>query len=78
MSMEQLRGLERLHDEFARALAVNFTFAEGVQQRVDVDTAFVDQTTYGEFLSSIASPSHSFRLALDGLDGDVVLDGSLR
>ena len=74
-SQDQLRGLERLHDEFARLLAVNFTFAEGVDRRVDVHRAFVDQTSYGEFVASyIASPGRAFRLQVDGLDGDVVLD----
>ena len=72
---DQLRSVERLHDEFARLLTVNFTFAEGVDRRVDVHRAFVDQTSYGEFVASyIASPGRAFRLQVDGLDGDVVLD----
>ncbi|MCH7735681.1 MAG: hypothetical protein IH961_10775 [Chloroflexi bacterium] len=71
---DQLRGLERLHDEFARRLAVNFTFVEGVDRRVDVDPAFVDKGFYCEFVDRIGSPNRAFRLQVDGLDGDVVLD----
>jgi|GEM_PF-1408533 flagellar motor switch protein FliM len=78
VNKEQLRGLERLHDEFARRLAINFTSAADVDRQVDVNTAFVDLTSYGEFILSISSPNRSpkgsFRLQVDGLDGDVVLD----
>ena len=78
VNKKQLRGLERLHDEFARRLAVNFTSAADVDRQVDVNTAFVDLTSYGEFIASISSPNRSprrsFRLQVDGLDGDAVLD----
>ena len=72
-----MRGLERLHDEFARLLAFNFTFSEGVQQRIDVDTAFVDQTTFGEVVTSLSDSVRAFRFAVEGLDGDVVVDLAL-
>jgi len=77
MNLEQLRGLERLHAEFARLLAVNFSSGEGVGRQMDVNTAFVDQTSYGEFILSIASPGRTYRLQVDGFDKDVVLDIAL-
>ena len=42
INLDQLRGLERLHEEFARLLAYDFTFSEGVEQRIDVDIALDD------------------------------------
>ena len=73
-NLEQLRGLERLHDEFARLLGVNFTSADGVDRQVEVNTAFVDQTSYGEFVLSLSNPNRAFRYQADGFEGDLVLD----
>lgn len=74
MTKDHLRGLERLHGEFARLLAVNFTFSENMERQVDVDTAFVDQLSYGEFINSLSNPTRAFRFSVDGMDGSVVVD----
>ena len=42
----QLRTIENLHDNFVRLLSS--TFSGAMRAVVDVDTALVDQTTYGE------------------------------
>ncbi|SVD86083.1 uncharacterized protein METZ01_LOCUS438937 [marine metagenome] len=43
VNKDQLRTLENLHDNFARLLSS--TFSGAMRAVVDVDTAFVDQTT---------------------------------
>ena len=48
VNKDQLRTLENLHDNFARLLSS--TFSGAMRAVVDVDTAFVDQTTYAEFI----------------------------
>ncbi len=74
INFDQLRDLELLHESFAKALAVNFTNAEGVDQRVDVKKAFSDQTSYGEFVYSLINHTCSFSMDVDGMGGKVVLD----
>lgn len=77
MDGQQLRGLEALHGEFASALAANFSSNAAAAQRVDVGMAFVDQTTYGEFVRSIAGPTCGFVVEMDGLNGPIVGDIAL-
>ena len=55
VNKDQLRTLENLHDNFARLLSS--TFSGAMRAVVDVDTAFVDQTTYAEFIMSLSNPS---------------------
>ena len=55
VNKDQLRTLENLHDNFARLLSS--TFSAAMRAVVDVDTAFVDQTTYREYIASLSNPS---------------------
>ena len=59
----QLRTLENLHDNFARLLSS--TFSGAMRAVVDVDTAFVDQTTYAEFIMSLSNPTCSYQFNLN-------------
>jgi flagellar motor switch protein FliM len=68
----QMRTLENLHDNFARLLSS--TFSGAMRQVVDVDTAFIDQTTYAEFIMSLSNPSCSYQFTLGPTNGQVVLD----
>jgi flagellar motor switch protein FliM len=68
----QLRTLENLHDNFARLLSS--TFSGAMRAVVDVDTAFVDQTTHAEFIMSLSNPSCSYQFTLGPTSGQVVLD----
>jgi len=68
----QLQTLENLHDNFARLLSS--TFSGAMRQVVDVDTAFVDQTTYAEFIMSLSNPACSYQFTLGPTNGQVVLD----
>ena len=69
---DQLRTLENLHDNFARML--NSTFSGAMRAVVDVDTAFVDQTTYAEFIMSLSNPSCSYQFTLGPTNGQAVID----
>ena len=72
VNRDQLRILERLHDNFARLLSS--TLSGAMRQVVDVDTAFVDQTTYGEYIKSLSNPSCSYQFAMRPTRGQAVID----
>ena len=72
VNKDQLRTLENLHDNFARLLSS--TFSGAMRAVVDVDTAFVDQTTYAEFIMSLSNPSFSYQFTLGPTNGQAILD----
>jgi flagellar motor switch protein FliM len=72
VNKEQLRTLENLHDNFARLLSS--TLSGAMRAVVDVDTAFVDQTTYAEFIMSLSNPSCSYQFTLGPTNGQAILD----
>ena len=76
MTREQQRNLENLHEAIAKKMHEHYTAACGVV--ADVDIAYVDQTTYGEFVASLSRPSASYTFEVEVLgEGTVVLDYSL-
>jgi flagellar motor switch protein FliM len=72
VNKDQLRTIENLHDNFARLLSS--TLSGAMRMVVDVDTAFVDQTTYAEFIMSLSNPSCSYQFTLGPTNGQAVLD----
>ena len=72
VNKDQLRTLENLHDNFARLLSS--TFSGAMRSVVNVDTAFVDQTTYAEFIMSLSNPSCSYQFTLGPTNGQAILD----
>ena len=72
VNKDQLRTLENLHDNFARLLCS--TFSGAMRAVVDVDTAFVDQTTYAEFIMSLSNPSCSYQFTLGPTSGQAIID----
>ena len=72
VNKDQLRTLESLHDNFARLLGS--TFSGAMRAVVDVDTAFVDQTTYAEFITSLSNPSSSYQFTLGPTHGQAIMD----
>jgi flagellar motor switch protein FliM len=72
VNKDQLRTLENLHDNFARLLSS--TFSGAMRAVVDVDTAFVDQTTYAEFIASLSNPSCSYQFILGPTSGCAIID----
>ena len=72
VNKDQLRTLENLHDNLARLLSS--TFSGAMRAVVDVDTAFVDQTTYAEFIMSLSNPSCSYQFTLGPTNGQAIID----
>ena len=72
VNKDQLRTLESLHENFARLLAS--TFSGAMRAVVNVDTAFVDQTTYREFIMSLSNPCCSYQFTLGPTNGQVIID----
>ena len=75
VNKDQLRTLENLHDNFARLLSS--TFSGAMRAVVDVDTAFVDQTTYAEFIMSLSNPSCTYQFTLGPTNGQAIIDVAL-
>ncbi|HIG53067.1 MAG TPA: flagellar motor switch protein FliM [Candidatus Handelsmanbacteria bacterium] len=72
VNRDQMLTLENLHDNFARLLSS--TFSGAMRAVVDVDTAFVDQTTYAEFIMSMSNPSCSYQFTLGPTSGQAIID----
>jgi len=75
VNKDQLRTLENLHENFARLLSS--TFSASMHAVVDVDTAFVDQTTYAEFIMSLSNPCCSYQFTLGPTSGQAIIDISM-
>lgn len=74
VNAEQIDGFERLHAEFARLIGSRFAALEGVKKPVEAELAYIDRTSYGEYVFSMARPSWAFLCSMDNLDGDLILD----
>jgi flagellar motor switch protein FliM len=72
INKEQLRMLESLHDNFA--LYLSGTISSTMRTVVEVETAFVDQMTYAEFIQSLSNPSMSYQFTLEPTRGQAILD----
>jgi flagellar motor switch protein FliM len=75
VSKDQLRTLENLHSNLARTMASSFSALQ--RSVVDCDIAFVDQTTYAEFIMSLSNPSCSYTFGIEPLGGPAIIDFSL-
>ena len=75
VSRDQARTLENLHSNLARMMASSFSTVH--RSVVDCDIAFVDQTTYAEFIMSLSNPSCSYSFAIEPLGGPAIIDFSL-
>lgn len=75
VSKDQTRTLENLHSNLARMMASSFSTMQ--RSVVDCDIAFVDQTTYAEFIMSLSNPSCSYTFTIEPLGGPAIVDFSL-
>lgn len=75
VSRDQQRTLENLHSNLARTLASAYSTIQ--RSIVDVDIAFVDQTTYAEFVMSLSNPSCSYTFTMEPMGGPAIVDISL-
>jgi flagellar motor switch protein FliM len=72
VSKDQQRTLENLHTNLAQRLASDFSTIQ--RSVVDCDIAFVDQTTYAEFIMSLSNPSCSYTFTVEPMHGPVIVD----
>lgn len=75
VSKDQQRTLENLHSNLGRMMASGFSTIQ--RSVVDCDIAFVDQTTYAEFIMSLSNPSCSYTFTIEPLGGPAIIDFSL-
>ena len=75
VSKDQQRTLENLHSNLARMMASSFSTMQ--RSVVDCDIAFVDQTTYAEFIMSLSNPSCSYTFTVEPLGGPAIMDFSI-
>ncbi|MDP6777770.1 MAG: flagellar motor switch protein FliM [Candidatus Latescibacteria bacterium] len=75
VSKDQQRTLENLHAGLARMMAASFSTLQ--RSVVDCEIAFVDQTTYAEFIMSLANPGCSYTFTIEPLGGPAIIDFSL-
>ena len=75
VSRDQQRTLENLHFNLARMMAASFSTIQ--RSAVEVEIAFVDQTTYAEFIASLSNPSCSYTFTIEPLSGPAIVDYSL-
>lgn len=69
----QMRIIESLHEEYARHLAM--LWSKHMRSVVNADVAFIDQTTYGEFIASLSNPNVGYEFRVSPFDqGQVVMD----
>jgi len=72
VSKDQTRTLENMHWHLARFIAS--AFSEFQHAVVDCEIAYVDQTTYAEFIMSLANPSVSYTFTIEPLGGPAIID----
>lgn len=70
-SKDHLRGLQDIHREFSRQLALVLTAY--LRMHLEVDVVSVDQLTYDEFMRSVPSPISIAIFELNPLPGQILL-----
>ena len=73
INLEQLRAFEQLHRQWAGPLSDRLTRSAGGASPARADLAFTDRTSYGEYILSLAPPTWSYRISVEGFAGDIVL-----
>jgi flagellar motor switch protein FliM len=75
IAREQVRALQMLHDNFARG--VSSSLSGYLRTLVEVQLTSVEQVTYGDYMSSVGSPSALGIFEMSPLSGGGLLDISL-
>ncbi len=73
-SKDQLRMIEMMHESFARHFGA--ALSTYIRTIAEVKTVSVKQSTYGEYVSSLANPTAISVFSLDPLKGNSMLDFS--
>ncbi|MBI1846045.1 MAG: flagellar motor switch protein FliM [Candidatus Rokubacteria bacterium] len=72
VSKEQVRGLETLHEEFAKHAAASLSGL--LRTIVDIELEAVEQIAYSEYVMAIPTPTCSFVFNMEPLKGGAVLE----
>jgi flagellar motor switch protein FliM len=72
VSKDQIRGLQIVHDDFAKLVAGSLSSM--LRTLVDVDLEAVEQTAYGEYVSALTTPTCAFVFNMEPLKGGAVLE----
>ena len=75
ISKHQVRAIEKIHVSLTRAMSVHY--AESVGRVVDAEIAFVDHTTYHEFILSLKNPGCAYTFTIEALGGPAIFDYGL-
>ena len=65
LSKDQMRSIEKLHDGLSKKMHEHYTDHCGVV--ADVDIAFVDQTTFGEIITSLGELTTTYTFTMSPL-----------
>lgn len=72
VSKEQMRFLHSLHQRFARMFSSSLSVY--LRTLIEVNLYLVDQVTYGEFILSLPDPTYLNAIAMEPLEGNLVLE----
>jgi flagellar motor switch protein FliM len=72
VSKEQLRFLNSLHQRFVRILSSSLSVY--LRSLIEVNLYMVEQMTYGEFILSLPDPTYLNAIAMEPLEGNLVLE----
>lgn len=72
VSKEQIRGLQIVHDDFAKLVAGSLSAM--LRTLVDVDLEAVEQTAYSEYVMALTTPTCAFVFNMEPLKGGAVLE----
>ena len=70
-SKEQVRGLQRIHEQFSRTYAG--LMSAKLRNRLELRVHTIEQLTFGDFVRSLPNPSVLSVLSAEPLDGHVVV-----
>jgi len=72
VSKDQIRTLENMHDNLAAHIGSSFSAT--LRTMVDVDLISVDQINFSEYILSLVSPSCSYTISAEPLEGLCIID----
>jgi len=72
VSKEQMRFLHSLHQRFARLFSSSLSVY--LRALIEVNLYLVEQLTYGEFILSLPDPTYVNAIAMEPLEGNLVLE----
>ncbi len=72
VSKDQVRTLENMHDNLAAQ--IGSTLSATLRTMVDVDLISVDQINFSEYIMSLVSPSCSYTISAEPLEGLCIID----